>query len=167
MGKHKPIYDPSGTFYTPSGAETIPEPFFSGLRRLRDRYTLAKSQGHRAQGGAAAVPETLDVPRRPEGDAVQGDENQKPGRGACAPTSLALATSYTVHLRDFARSFGTRSRECCPRTSYVSAAWSASRYSPRTAWAYWARMSCEAGKTAPFRLTTTCRSPLRRKPLEN
>jgi hypothetical protein len=53
----------------------------SGLWRLRGSDERTRGARHRAQGGADCVPQTLDVPRRSQGDAVQGHAGEEAGRG--------------------------------------------------------------------------------------
>jgi ribosomal L13-like protein len=73
MGKHKPIYDPSGSLSHLSRPVHYPSDFlwkYSGLWRLCDRNKLNKSKSNRQERAASTLPETFNVSRWTERDTV-------------------------------------------------------------------------------------------------
>lgn len=73
MGKHKPIFDASGTSDEEHMLYPMTEACFldaSGLRRLCGSFECSEGEGHRKEGPTDCVPASHDVPWRSQGDSV-------------------------------------------------------------------------------------------------
>lgn len=80
MGKHKPIFDASGTSDEEYVLNRMTETWFlyaSGLRRLRSSFERSEGEGHRKEGPTDCVPTSHYVPWRSQGDSVQANDGEE------------------------------------------------------------------------------------------